>query len=67
MSNLPILFIFYQTSVRIRILVVQILKYCVQGSFDYAKVLKLASENSDGVSDIKVRGGGCEWSFFVYE
>lgn len=41
------------TSVRIRILVIQILSYCLQGTFNYEKVLKLAADNADGISDIK--------------
>lgn len=32
---------------------VQILSYCLQGEFNYDKVLKLASDNADGIADIK--------------
>lgn len=41
------------SSVRIRVLVVQILSYCLQRSFNYEKVLKLAADNEDGTSDMK--------------
>eukprot|EP01038_Epipyxis_sp_PR26KG_P005692 gene5692-7858_t len=41
------------SSVRIKVLVVQILSFCVEGEFNYEKVLKLASDNADGISDIK--------------
>ena len=34
-------------------MVVQILTYCLQDDFNYEKVLKLAKDSSDGVSDIK--------------
>ena len=43
-----------QSSIRLKVLVVQILTQCLKGSFNYDKVLKLASDNSDGVADIKV-------------
>mmetsp|Transcript_14407 Transcript_14407/g.21614 ORF Transcript_14407/g.21614 Transcript_14407/m.21614 type:complete len:211 (+) Transcript_14407:58-690(+) len=41
------------TSVRVKILVVQILNYCIEGVFNYEKVVKIAKDNSDGVSDLK--------------
>lgn len=44
------------SSVRIKVLVVQIIEYCLQGTFNYEKVLKLAGNNADGLSDTKVRG-----------
>jgi len=42
------------SSVRIKVLAVQIIQYCLSGTFNYEKVLKLASDNSDGLNDIKV-------------
>lgn len=41
------------SSVRIKIVVVQILSYCLESTFNYEKVLKLAADNADGISDIK--------------
>ena len=43
------------SSVRIKVLVVQILGFCLEGSFNYEKILKLAADNAEGISDIKVR------------
>jgi hypothetical protein len=43
------------SSARIKVLAVQIIHYCLSGTFNYEKVLKLASDNSDGtLNDIKV-------------
>mmetsp|Transcript_17783 Transcript_17783/g.18528 ORF Transcript_17783/g.18528 Transcript_17783/m.18528 type:complete len:213 (+) Transcript_17783:14-652(+) len=41
------------TSVRMKILVVQILSYCIEGTFNYEKVIKIAKDNADGISDLK--------------
>lgn len=41
------------SSIRIKLLVAQIIEYCLQGSFNYDKVLRLAADNAEGVSDIK--------------
>lgn len=41
------------SSIRIKLLVAQIIEYCLQGSFNYEKVLRLAADNAEGVSDIK--------------
>ena len=42
------------TSVRMKILTAQTILQCVNGSFNYEKVLKLASSDaSDGISDLK--------------
>ena len=42
------------SSERIKFLAVQIIGYCLSGTFNYEKVLKLAADNTDGLSDIKV-------------
>lgn len=47
-------FVFCKSSIRLKVLVVQILTQCLKGSFNYDKVLKLAADNADGVADIKV-------------
>ena len=41
------------TSIRIKVLVTQIISYCLIGNFNYDKVLKLASDNAEGLLDIK--------------
>jgi len=41
------------SSVRVKILVVQILSYCLEGTFNHDKILKLAADNTDGLADIK--------------
>eukprot|EP01035_Chromulina_nebulosa_P019533 gene19533-25431_t len=41
------------TSVRIKVLTTQIIAYSVAGNFDYNKILKLASDNEDGINEIK--------------
>lgn len=41
------------SSVRIKIMVVQILSYCLEGTFNHEKIMKLASDNADGLADIK--------------
>jgi hypothetical protein len=41
------------SSIRLRTIVLQIIQYCVIGDFNYEKVLKLAADNTEGVSDIK--------------
>lgn len=41
------------SSVRMKILTAQILLHCANGTFNYEKVLKLAADESDGVSDLK--------------
>lgn len=53
-----------------KVLVVQILGYCIEGTFNYEKVdtnyqflitflslqvIKIAKDNADGISDLKVR------------
>jgi hypothetical protein len=42
-----------QSSVRLKVLAVQILTQCLKGEFNYEKVLKLAADNYDGIQDIK--------------
>ena len=41
------------TSIRIKVLVTQIISYCLIGNFNYDKVLKLAADNAEGLLDIK--------------
>jgi hypothetical protein len=41
------------TSIRIKVLVTQIISYCLIGNFNYDKVLKLAADNAEGILDIK--------------
>jgi len=41
------------TSPRIKIMTQQILSYCLQGTYNHEKLLRLASENADGLNDIK--------------
>jgi len=41
------------SSVRIKILVVQILQYCLEGTYNPDKIVKLASDSADGLADIK--------------
>lgn len=41
------------SSVRLKVLVVQIISFCLTGTFNYQKILKLAGDNADGVADIK--------------
>mmetsp|Transcript_15742 Transcript_15742/g.26274 ORF Transcript_15742/g.26274 Transcript_15742/m.26274 type:complete len:211 (+) Transcript_15742:75-707(+) len=41
------------TSIRTKILAVQILGYCIAGAFNYDKVLKIAKDNADGLADLK--------------
>ncbi len=41
------------TSVRMKILVLQILSNCIQGTYNNEKLLKLANDNSEGLSDLK--------------
>jgi len=41
------------TSIRIKVLVSQIISYCLIGNFNYEKVLKLAADNAEGILDIK--------------
>jgi len=41
------------SSVRLRILVAQILSFCLVGELNYEKILKIAADNADGLSDIK--------------
>eukprot|EP01033_Poteriospumella_lacustris_P002347 gene2347-1712_t len=42
------------SSVRLRILVSQIIGFCLVGQLNYEKILKIAEDNADGLSDIKV-------------
>lgn len=41
------------SSVRLRILVSQIIGFCLVGQLNYEKILKIAEDNADGLSDIK--------------
>ena len=41
------------SSVRVKVLVIQILSYCIQGTYNNEKLLKLAADNAEGLSDIK--------------
>ena len=41
------------TAPRMKVLTQQILSYCLQGTYNHDKLLKLASENADGLNDIK--------------
>lgn len=41
------------SSIRLKVLVSQILSNCINGELNYEKVRKLASDNADGVADIK--------------
>ena len=41
------------TSIRIKVLVTQIISYCLIGNFNYDKVIKLAADNAEGLLDIK--------------
>ncbi len=41
------------SSVRMKVLVLQILSYCIQGTYNNEKLLKLAADNAEGLSDIK--------------
>jgi hypothetical protein len=43
-----------QTSVRTRVLAVQVLAHCVSGAFSYEKARKIARDNADGLADLKV-------------
>jgi len=41
------------TSVRMKVLVMQILSNCIQGTYNNEKLVKLAADDADGLSDIK--------------
>lgn len=38
---------------RLEFVVVQIVSFCLNGDFDYEKIVKIATDNVDGISDIK--------------
>jgi DNA polymerase III delta prime subunit len=41
------------SSVRFRIFVAQIISYCLMGELNYEKIIKIAEDNSEGLSNIK--------------
>eukprot|EP01031_Cornospumella_fuschlensis_P038480 gene38480-46772_t len=41
------------SSIRVKVLVSQVIQYCLEGELNYEKVLKLAADNADGLQDLK--------------
>jgi len=41
------------SSVRIKVVVMQILSYCLEGTFNTEKIMKLAADNAEGLADLK--------------
>jgi hypothetical protein len=41
------------SSVRIKVVVMQILSYCLEGTFNTEKIMKLASDNAEGLAGLK--------------